>query len=136
VGAGSTGDGPQDAANELKAAMSRGEFPCIGATTHDEFRKHITQDPALERRFTPVVVKEPSIPETVYILSGVIGRYEQHHGLKYSKDALSAAASLAAKYVSERFLPDKAISIADLAGSPRTWRGWWRSWPACRKNGC
>jgi ATP-dependent Clp protease ATP-binding subunit ClpC len=117
VGAGSTGDGPQDAANELKAAMSRGEFPCIGATTHDEFRKHITQDPALERRFTPVVVKEPSIPETVYILSGVIGRYEQHHGLKYSKDALSAAASLAAKYVSERFLPDKAISIADLAGS-------------------
>jgi ATP-dependent Clp protease ATP-binding subunit ClpC len=117
VGAGSTGDGPQDAANELKAAMSRGDFPCIGATTHDEFRKHIQTDPALERRFTPVVVNEPSVPETVYILNGVIGRYEEHHGLSYAPDALQAAASLAAKYVSDRFLPDKAISIADLAGS-------------------
>ncbi len=117
VGAGSTGDGPQDAANELKAAMSRGEFPCIGATTHDEFRKHIQADPALERRFTPVVVNEPSVPETVYILNGVIGRYEDHHGLTYTPEALQAAASLAAKYVSDRFLPDKAISIADLAGS-------------------
>jgi ATP-dependent Clp protease ATP-binding subunit ClpC len=117
VGAGSTGDGPQDAANELKAAMSRGEFPCIGATTHDEFRKHIQADPALERRFTPVVVNEPSVPETVYILNGVIGRYEEHHGLTYTQESLNAAASLAAKYVSDRFLPDKAISIADLAGS-------------------
>ncbi|MHB8874636.1 MAG: AAA family ATPase, partial [Myxococcaceae bacterium] len=117
VGAGSTGDGPQDAANELKSAMSRGEFPCIGATTHDEFRKHISADPALERRFTPVTVNEPSIPETVYILNGVIGRYEQHHALKYAPEALEAAASLAARYVSDRFLPDKAISIADLAGS-------------------
>ena len=117
VGAGSTGDGPQDAANELKAAMSRGEFPCIGATTHDEFRKHISQDPALERRFTPVVVTEPSVPDTLYILNGVIGRYEQHHRLKYAPEALQAAASLAAKYVTDRYLPDKAISIADLAGS-------------------
>ncbi|MFZ5469982.1 MAG: AAA family ATPase [Myxococcota bacterium] len=117
VGAGSTGDGPQDAANELKSAMSRGEFPCIGATTHDEFRKHIAADPALERRFTPVVVNEPSIPETTYILHGVIGRYEEHHGLRYTPEALQAAASLAARYVSDRFLPDKAISIADLAGS-------------------
>ncbi|MBL8952809.1 MAG: ATP-dependent Clp protease ATP-binding subunit [Myxococcaceae bacterium] len=117
VGAGSTGDGPQDAANELKAAMSRGDFPCIGATTHDEFRKHIQTDPALERRFTPVVVNEPSVPDTVYILNGVIGRYEEHHGLTYTPEALTAAASLAAKYVSDRFLPDKAISIADLAGS-------------------
>ncbi len=117
VGAGSTGDGPQDAANELKAAMSRGDFPCIGATTHDEFRKHIQTDPALERRFTPVVVNEPSVPDTVYILNGVIGRYEEHHGLTYTQEALQASASLAAKYVSDRFLPDKAISIADLAGS-------------------
>ncbi|MBK7858764.1 MAG: AAA family ATPase [Archangiaceae bacterium] len=117
VGAGSTGDGPQDAANELKAAMSRGEFPCIGATTHDEFRKHIQPDPALERRFTPVVVNEPSVPDTIYILNGVIERYEEHHGLTYTQEALTAAASLAAKYVSDRFLPDKAISIADLAGS-------------------
>jgi ATP-dependent Clp protease ATP-binding subunit ClpC len=117
VGAGSTGDGPQDAANELKSAMSRGEFPCIGATTHDEFRKHIATDPALERRFTPVTVNEPSITETVYILNGGIGRYEEHHGLKYAPQALEAAAALAARYVSDRFLPDKAISIADLAGS-------------------
>lgn len=117
VGAGATGDGPQDAANELKAAMARGEFPCIGATTHDEFRKHISQDAALERRFTPVVVNEPSISETVYILNGIIRRYEEHHQLSYQPESLQAAASLAAKYVSDRFLPDKAISIADLAGS-------------------
>ena len=90
VGAGATGDGPQDAANELKAAMSRGEFPCIGATTHDEFRKHIQTDPALERRFTPVVVNEPSVPDTVYILNGVIARYEEHHGLSYTPEALTA----------------------------------------------
>ncbi len=117
VGAGSTGDGPQDASNELKAAMSRGDFPCIGATTHDEYRKHIEADPALERRFTKVKVNEPSVPDTVYILNGVIGRYEEHHGLKYTAEALQAAASLAARYVTDRFLPDKAISIADLAGS-------------------
>jgi ATP-dependent Clp protease ATP-binding subunit ClpC len=117
MGAGSTGDGPQDAANELKAAMSRGEFPCIGATTHDEYRKHLSNDPALERRFTPVVVNEPSIPDTVYILNGVIGRYEQHHRLKYAPEALQAAASMSAKYITDRFLPDKAISVLDLAGS-------------------
>jgi ATP-dependent Clp protease ATP-binding subunit ClpC len=117
VGAGSTGEGPQDAANELKSAMARGEFPCIGATTHEEYRKFISNDPALERRFTPVVVNEPSVPETVQILSGVIGRYEEHHGLRYSPEALEAAASLASRYVTDRFLPDKAISVADLAGS-------------------
>jgi ATP-dependent Clp protease ATP-binding subunit ClpC len=117
IGAGSTGDGPQDAANELKAAMSRGEFPCIGATTHDEYRKHIVSDPALERRFTPVVVNEPSVPETVYILNGVIGRYAQHHKLQFSPESLQAAASLSSKYINDRFLPDKAISVLDLAGS-------------------
>ncbi len=117
IGAGSSGEGPQDAANELKSAMSRGDFPCIGATTHDEFRKFISQDPALERRFTPVVVKEPSVPETVEILGGVISRYESHHRVRYERESLVAAASLAAKYVSDRFLPDKAISIVDLAGS-------------------
>ncbi len=117
VGAGSTGEGPQDAANELKTAMARGEFPCIGATTHDEYRKFITQDPALERRFTAVVVNEPSVPETVEILKGVIGRYEEHHGLRYTPAALEAAASLASRYVTDRFMPDKAISVADLAGS-------------------
>ncbi|HYH98236.1 AAA family ATPase [Hyalangium sp.] len=117
VGAGATGEGPQDASNELKTALARGEFPCIGATTHDEFRKFITQDPALERRFTPVVVNEPSVPETVEILKGVIGRYEEHHRLKYAPEALEAAASLASRYVTDRFMPDKAISVADLAGS-------------------
>ncbi|MBL8924040.1 MAG: ATP-dependent Clp protease ATP-binding subunit [Myxococcaceae bacterium] len=117
VGAGSTGDGPQDASNELKAAMSRGEFPCIGATTHDEYRKHISADPALERRFTPVVVNEPSVPDTVYILNGVVGRYEQHHQLSYQPESLQAAAALSSKYITDRFLPDKAISVIDLAGS-------------------
>ena len=117
IGAGATGEGAQDAANELKSALSRGEFPCIGATTHDEFRRYIAQDPALERRFTPVVVNEPSVPETVAILEGVIGRYEAHHRVRYEPSALQAAASLAARYVSDRFLPDKAISIVDLSGS-------------------
>ncbi|WP_342381669.1 ATP-dependent Clp protease ATP-binding subunit [Myxococcus stipitatus] len=117
VGAGSTGDGPQDAANELKTAMARGEFPCIGATTHDEYRKFISADPALERRFTAVVVHEPSVAETVEILRGIIGRYEEHHGLRYRPEALEAAASLASRYVTDRFMPDKAISVVDLAGS-------------------
>jgi ATP-dependent Clp protease ATP-binding subunit ClpC len=117
MGAGSTGDGPQDAANELKAAMSRGEFPCIGATTHDEYKKYLENDAALERRFTKVVVNEPSVSETVYILNGVIGRYASHHKLTYSPESLEAAASLSAKYITDRFLPDKAISVLDLAGS-------------------
>jgi ATP-dependent Clp protease ATP-binding subunit ClpC len=117
MGAGSTGDGPQDAANELKAAMSRGEFPCIGATTHDEYKKYIENDSALERRFTKVVVNEPSIPDTVYILNGVIGRYASHHKVTYTPESLDAAASMSAKYITDRFLPDKAISVLDLAGS-------------------
>ncbi len=117
IGAGSTGEGPQDAANELKSALARGDFPCIGATTHDEYRKFIAEDPALERRFTPVVVKEPTVAQTEQILAGIIGRYEEHHRVRYDRSALAAAAALAAKYVSDRFLPDKAISVIDLAGS-------------------
>jgi ATP-dependent Clp protease ATP-binding subunit ClpC len=117
IGAGSTGEGPQDAANELKSALARGDFPCIGATTHDEYRKFIAEDPALERRFTPVVVKEPTVAQTEHILAGIIARYEEHHRVRYERSALSAAAALAAKYVSDRFLPDKAISVIDLAGS-------------------
>ncbi len=117
IGAGATGEGPNDAANELKAAMSRGEFPCIGATTFAEYRKHIETDAALERRFTSVVVNEPSVSDTVYILNGIKARYEAHHGLKYTQEALQAAASLSAKYIRDRFLPDKAISTLDLAGS-------------------
>ncbi len=117
VGAGSTGEGAQDAANELKGALARGEFPCIGATTHDEFRRFIQADPALERRFTAVVVREPTVPETVEILSGLLGRYEEHHRVRYARAAVEAAASLAARYVTDRHNPDKAVSLLDLAGS-------------------
>ena len=117
IGAGATGDGPQDAANELKAALARGEFPCIGATTHDEFRKHIQGDPALERRFTAVVVREPTAEECAGILVGAAPRYERHHGVRYEPAALEAAAFLSARHVRDRALPDKAFSVIDLAGS-------------------
>src|SRR6266542_1196301 len=117
MGAGSTGDGPQDAANELKSALARGEFPCIGATTHDEYRQHIEKDPALERRFTPVLVREPSVGDTVTILGGLAPRYEKHHHVRYAAEALEAAASLSARYVTDRFLPDQAVAVIDLAGS-------------------
>jgi ATP-dependent Clp protease ATP-binding subunit ClpC len=117
VGAGSTGEGAQDAANDLKAALARGEFPCIGATTHDEFRRFFSNDAALERRFTAVVVREPAVSETVDILTGLLPRYEEHHGVSYTRASVEAAASLAARYVTDRFLPDKAVSVADLAGS-------------------
>ncbi len=117
IGAGSTGEGPQDAANELKSALARGDFPCIGATTHDEFRKYVLQDPALERRFTAVRIDEPSVADSVAILRGIVDRYEAHHGVRYAPESLAAAAALSAKYIADRFLPDKAISIIDLAGS-------------------
>ena len=117
MGAGSTGEGPQDAANELKAGLGRGEFPCIGATTHDEYRKHIERDPALERRFTPVLVREPSVPDTIRILEGILPRYELHHGVRFAGDAVEAAAALTSRYVRDRFLPDKAVAAMDLAGS-------------------
>ncbi|HSN15816.1 MAG TPA: ATP-dependent Clp protease ATP-binding subunit [Anaeromyxobacteraceae bacterium] len=117
MGAGSTGEGPQDAANELKAALARGEFPCIGATTHDEYRQHIEKDPALERRFSPVLVREPSIADTVTILKGLAPHYAQHHAVRYAPEALEAAASLSARFITDRFLPDKAVAVLDLAGS-------------------
>jgi ATP-dependent Clp protease ATP-binding subunit ClpC len=117
IGAGSTGEGPQDAANELKAALARGEFPCIGATTHDEFRKHIQGDPALERRFVPVLVREPSVKQALRILEGAAPRYQAHHGVRFSPDALEAACRMTARYVRDRFLPDKAFAAIDLAGS-------------------
>jgi ATP-dependent Clp protease ATP-binding subunit ClpC len=117
IGAGATGEGPQDAANELKAALARGEFPCIGATTHDEFRKHVQGDPALERRFVPVLVREPSPRDAQQILSGAASRYEEHHGVRFAPEALQAAAELSARYVRDRFLPDKAFAAIDLAGS-------------------
>jgi ATP-dependent Clp protease ATP-binding subunit ClpC len=117
MGAGATGDGPQDAANELKSALARGEFPCIGATTHDEYRRHIEKDPALERRFTPVLVREPTVADTVTILTGLAPRYARHHGVRYRPEALEAAAALSARHVTDRFLPDKAVAVLDLAGS-------------------
>ncbi len=117
IGAGATGEGPQDAANELKAALARGEFPCVGATTHDEYRKFIEQDLALERRFSPVLVAEPSIDDTCRILEGLIERYSEHHGISYLPEALRAAVKLSARYITDRYLPDKAIGIIDLAGS-------------------
>jgi len=117
IGAGSTGEGPQDAANELKAALARGEFPCIGATTHDEFRKHIQGDPALERRFVPVLVREPSAKQALRILEGAAPRYQAHHGVRFSPAALEAACRMTARYVRDRFLPDKAFAAIDLAGS-------------------
>jgi len=117
IGAGSSGDGPQDAANELKTALARGEFPCIGATTHDEYRQHIAQDLALERRFSKVWVNEPSAEDALYILSGLIHRYEEHHHVRFLPETLKAAVTLSSKYIPDRRLPDKAISVLDLAGS-------------------
>jgi len=106
-----------DAANILKPALARGELQCIGATTLDEYRKHIERDAALERRFQPVTVGEPSIVDTIEILRGLRERYEQHHRLKITDDALVAAATLGDRYISDRFLPDKAIDLIDEAGS-------------------
>jgi ATP-dependent Clp protease ATP-binding subunit ClpC len=116
VGAGAAGSSV-DAANILKPALSRGELQVIGATTLDEYRKHIESDAALERRFQPVVVDEPSIEETIDILRGVRGAYEEHHRLTISDEALDAAAHLSARYVTERFLPDKAIDLIDESSS-------------------
>jgi ATP-dependent Clp protease ATP-binding subunit ClpC len=116
VGAGAAGSSV-DAANILKPALSRGELQVIGATTLDEYRKHIESDAALERRFQPIVVNEPTVEETIQILRGIRGAYEEHHRLTISDDALEAAARLSARYVTERFLPDKAIDLIDEASS-------------------
>ena len=116
VGAGAAGSSV-DAANILKPALSRGELQVIGATTLDEYRKHIEKDAALERRFQPVIVNEPSVEETIAILKGIRGAYEEHHRLRISDDALDAAAKLSARYVTERFLPDKAIDLIDESSS-------------------
>ncbi len=116
VGAGAAGSSV-DAANILKPALSRGELQVIGATTLDEYRKHIESDAALERRFQPVMVEEPNIEETIEILRGVRPAYEEHHRLTISDDALDAAANLSARYISDRFLPDKAIDLIDESAS-------------------
>ncbi len=116
VGAGAA-EGAVDAANILKPSLARGELQCIGATTLDEFRKHIERDAALERRFQPVMVEEPSVEETIEILKGIKEKYEEHHKLIISEEALVASAELASRYVSDRFLPDKAIDLIDEASS-------------------
>jgi ATP-dependent Clp protease ATP-binding subunit ClpC len=116
VGAGSAGSSV-DAANILKPALARGELQCIGATTLEEYRKHIESDAALERRFQPVVVEEPSVEETIEILQGVRSAYERHHRLRISDEALEAAARLSARYISDRYLPDKAIDVVDESAS-------------------
>jgi ATP-dependent Clp protease ATP-binding subunit ClpC len=116
VGAGAA-EGAVDAANILKPALSRGEVQTIGATTLDEYRKYIERDAALERRFQPIQVPEPTVEETIAILEGIRERYEEHHKLKIADEALTAAAQLAARYVTDRFMPDKAIDLIDEASS-------------------
>ena len=116
VGAGAA-EGAVDASNILKPSLARGELQTIGATTLDDYRKHVERDPALERRFQPVRVEEPASDETVEILRGIKTRYEEHHRLKIGDDALTAAANYAARYIADRFLPDKAIDLIDEAAS-------------------
>ncbi|CAA0807107.1 Chaperone protein ClpC1- chloroplastic [Striga hermonthica] len=116
IGAGAA-EGAIDAANILKPALARGELQCIGATTLDEYRKHIEKDPALERRFQPVKVPEPTVEEAIQILRGLRERYEIHHKVRYTDEAIDAAAQLSHQYISDRFLPDKAIDLIDEAGS-------------------
>jgi len=117
VGAGSTGDSSMDAGNMLKPALARGELHAIGATTLNEYRKYIEKDAALERRFQPVLVGEPSVEDTIAILRGLKEKYEIHHGVRITDKALVAAAELSNRYISDRFLPDKAIDLMDEAAS-------------------
>lgn len=117
VGAGSSGDSSMDAGNMLKPALARGELHAIGATTLDEYRKYIEKDAALERRFQPVMVGEPSVEDTIAILRGLKEKYEIHHGVRVTDSAIVAAAELSNRYISDRFLPDKAIDLMDEAAS-------------------
>ena len=116
IGAGAA-EGSIDASNMLKPALARGEVQCIGATTFDEYRKYIETDTALERRFQPITVDPPDIEETVTILKGIRSKYEQHHKVKYTDEALQAAAAIADRYITDRAMPDKAIDLFDEAGA-------------------
>ena len=116
VGAGAS-EGAMDASNLLKPALARGDLHCVGATTLDEYRKYIEKDAALERRFQPVVVQEPSVDDTISILRGLKDRYESHHGVRITDNAIISAATLSERYISDRFLPDKAIDLIDEAAS-------------------
>jgi len=117
IGSSGATESSQDIANELKAALARGEFPCIGATTENEFKKYIEQDPAIERRFTAIDVKEPSVAESIQILEGSIALYAEHHGVSYTIESIEKACQWSHQYITERKLPDKAFSVLDLAGS-------------------
>src|SRR6202023_644329 len=116
VGAGKA-EGAMDASNLLKPALARGELHCIGATTLDEYKKHIEKDAALARRFQPVYVSEPSVEDTVSILRGLKEKYELHHGVRITDSAIVAAATLSHRYITDRFLPDKAIDLVDEAAA-------------------
>ena len=116
VGAGKA-EGAMDASNMLKPALARGELHCVGATTLDEYRKHIEKDAALARRFQPVFVSEPTVEDTISILRGLKEKYELHHGVRITDGAIVAAATLSNRYITDRFLPDKAIDLVDEAAS-------------------
>src|SRR5205085_11885649 len=116
VGAGKA-DGAMDASNLLKPALARGELHCIGATTLDEYKKHVEKDAALARRFQPVYIDEPNVEDTISILRGLKDRYEQHHGVRITDGAIVAAATLSHRYITDRFLPDKAIDLIDEAAA-------------------
>ncbi|WP_431950552.1 ATP-dependent Clp protease ATP-binding subunit [Nocardia lijiangensis] len=117
VGAGGSSEGSMDAGNLLKPALARGDLHAIGATTIDEYRRHIEKDAALERRFQPVLVSEPSVADTIEILRGLVDVYEEHHQVRYQDEALVAAAELSDRYLTDRFMPDKAIDLLDQAGA-------------------
>ncbi len=131
VGAGAA-EGAIDAANILKPALARGEIQCIGATTLDEYRKHIEKDAALERRFQTIMVDPPSVDEAIQILKGLRDKYEAHHRVKFSDEAIEAAVKLSDRYISGRFLPDKAVDILDEAGSRARLQAMW--FPMISKN--
>ena len=116
IGAGAA-EGAIDASNILKPALARGEIQCIGATTIDEYRKHIEKDAALERRFQPIVVGEPTKDEAILILKGLRDKYEAHHRVKITDDAIDAAVNLSDRYITDRYLPDKAIDLIDEAAA-------------------
>jgi ATP-dependent Clp protease ATP-binding subunit ClpC len=118
IGAGSAGEGESmDAANLLKPVMARGELQIIGATTISEYRKYIEKDAALERRFQPLMIKEPNVDQTILILQAIVSKYEKHHGVKYTPESLISAAKMSERYINDRFLPDKAIDLLDEAGA-------------------
>ena len=132
VGAGKA-EGSMDAGNMLKPPLARGELRCVGATTIKEYRQNIEKDAALERRFAPVMVAEPGMEDTIAILRGLKDKYEVHHGVRIKDSALVSAATLSHRYITDRFLPDKAIDLIDEAASklrididsmPRTWTVW------------